>query len=683
MSVRMGAAEYAKLIYQIETQGSEKAKAAIAGVNAEVDKGTKSINQLTQATEKSTQASKLKINALDMLVGRFVLYTQAVLYAQMIIKAYDDQHKKMIESAVKGEEELTEKYRTLTKAIDDQKKSSEELQRVRGELLSDQHIGVLREVEARNVAIADAIKGQADNIQRMLGFKNEFAQFWYDLQTFGYSFDPKLRGAASEINKQFAGRSAPPSADEINRAVKQWMVANGYNPDSAQMRGYIATHVARGGNFPAPYVPQGPALGYNPALNNKLSQSQQDIAGQIIQYGRTHGYSDTDIQVALMAAAQESSFNPNASNETIKGRVDRGLFQMSPDKWAGAKPGDVTRSLEWFYSTLGSLRSKGVKWNGTRMDWDNATLSQMAQAVEGSAYPDAYAKHEALAASLIAGFGGNAGPALKPERVTKLKAPPTWDVGLGSMLGIRQKIDARDRSAQFGSDAGLAGFLAGIGAGGGGGFGLDLSGFGRYRGMSEQPSYALSGYGMRFMNSAMSSVLGARPGRGDGWNDLVEIYDTIIRDEGSGQPDTAYDGDVSVRTMGRHPEAVRRRIERNRRHRQNAYGAAGAFASGGFGGAASFGLDLLAPGLGSIGIPLVSKLFGGIFGGGKHKDVGLTPSNPVWTRNEVLEQQNRDLLNILVPTLAGQAAGRVQALFNQAAGQGGVINRTAGTVRAG
>lgn len=119
-----------------------------------------------------------------------------------------------------------------------------------------------------------------------------------------------------------------------------------------------------------------------------LSHEQTSNAQTIIKVGQSMGASPRDIKTALMTAMQESTLR----NINHGDRDSLGLFQQRPSQGWGtaAQVTDPVYASRKFYSSLFKVKNR-----------DAMSLTQAAQAVQRSAYPDAYAKHEALAQSLL------------------------------------------------------------------------------------------------------------------------------------------------------------------------------------------------------------------------------------------------------------------------------------------
>lgn len=135
------------------------------------------------------------------------------------------------------------------------------------------------------------------------------------------------------------------------------------------------------------------------ALTDEMRQNAQII----VDVGRALGVPDQGIVIALAAAAQESGLT-NAHH----GDLDSlGLFQQRPSQGWGTVEEvlDPVRAATSFYGgaenpnagrTLGLLDIAG---------WTTMSVTQAAQAVQLSAFPDHYAKWEASARTWLAELG--------------------------------------------------------------------------------------------------------------------------------------------------------------------------------------------------------------------------------------------------------------------------------------
>lgn len=128
-----------------------------------------------------------------------------------------------------------------------------------------------------------------------------------------------------------------------------------------------------------------------------LNDTQLANARVITEVGQRLGASSRDIQIALMTAMQESELLNMQGGD----RDSTGLFQQR-DAWGSyADRMDPYKSAAMFFQG-GQDGQRGLLGFKGR---DQMSLTQAAQAVQGSAYPDAYAKWESLAAKYMPDLG--------------------------------------------------------------------------------------------------------------------------------------------------------------------------------------------------------------------------------------------------------------------------------------
>jgi LysM repeat protein len=126
-----------------------------------------------------------------------------------------------------------------------------------------------------------------------------------------------------------------------------------------------------------------------------MTDEMRRNARVIVQVGRSAGVSDYGLVIALATAAQESTLR----NLDWGDRDSIGLFQQRPSQGWG-QPADLHDPVYASRAFFGG--SVNPNPGGTRglLDipgWKSMTVTQAAQAVQYSAYPDAYAKWEASA----------------------------------------------------------------------------------------------------------------------------------------------------------------------------------------------------------------------------------------------------------------------------------------------
>ncbi|HWL03281.1 MAG TPA: LysM domain-containing protein [Microbacteriaceae bacterium] len=174
--------------------------------------------------------------------------------------------------------------------------------------------------------------------------------------------------------------------------------ANGFSPSSIIYPGQVVTIPPP----PAPVVVEEPAAPvpqyaeYRDYESVGLTESMAHYASIIIQVGRSMGVPDYGIVIALATAAQESTLR----NLDWGDRDSVGLFQQRPSQGWGtvAQLTDPWESSRRFYG------GPGVPTRGLLdiAGWQSMPLTVAAQAVQISAYPDAYAKWESSAWAWLA-----------------------------------------------------------------------------------------------------------------------------------------------------------------------------------------------------------------------------------------------------------------------------------------
>ena len=148
-----------------------------------------------------------------------------------------------------------------------------------------------------------------------------------------------------------------------------------------------------------------PAVKLPPAPVAGLSQVQMDNAGTIVQVARTMGLSRRAMIIGVATAMQESNLHNTASEAVPESlnyphqgtSVDHdsiGVFQQRPSSGWGTVANLMRPAYqaEKFFTKLAKL------------DWENMSLTEAAQAVQVSAYPNAYAKHESRATTIVDAF---------------------------------------------------------------------------------------------------------------------------------------------------------------------------------------------------------------------------------------------------------------------------------------
>ena len=126
-----------------------------------------------------------------------------------------------------------------------------------------------------------------------------------------------------------------------------------------------------------------------------LTVVQLQNASTINAVGLSRGIPERGRVIAVAAAYQESSLRNRQSGD----RDSVGLFQQRPSQgWGTAEQiKDPIYASGRFYDALLDVGG-----------WQDLPLTEVAQAVQVSAYPDAYAKWEPQATTLVRGLSGSA-----------------------------------------------------------------------------------------------------------------------------------------------------------------------------------------------------------------------------------------------------------------------------------
>lgn len=146
-----------------------------------------------------------------------------------------------------------------------------------------------------------------------------------------------------------------------------------------------------------------PAPTIQPGQVVALTDEMRANALLIIRVGRQEGVPAQGIVVALAAAAQESGLR----NVRYGDRDSLGLFQQRPSTGWGtpAQVLDPTRATLAFYGGAANPNKGHTRGLLDIPGWPAMTVTQAAQAVQISAFPDAYAKWEPSARAWLAQLG--------------------------------------------------------------------------------------------------------------------------------------------------------------------------------------------------------------------------------------------------------------------------------------
>ncbi len=139
-----------------------------------------------------------------------------------------------------------------------------------------------------------------------------------------------------------------------------------------------------------------------PSLNS-LSSEQMHNAAIIVAVGQQIPVPPRGWVIAIAAALQESTLHNYGNLGSANDHDSLGLFQQRPSQGWGtpAQILDPAYASRKFYQKLLTIPG-----------WQSMSLTRAAQAVQRSAFPDAYAKHEPLATLIVNTLTGGAGRAV-------------------------------------------------------------------------------------------------------------------------------------------------------------------------------------------------------------------------------------------------------------------------------
>ncbi|MEV0901089.1 peptidase M23 [Actinoplanes sp. NPDC049802] len=135
-----------------------------------------------------------------------------------------------------------------------------------------------------------------------------------------------------------------------------------------------------------------PSPAPSPALSG-WSDEQIANARLIVEIGGARRVPDEAVVIAVATALQESGLRNLRGGD----RDSIGLFQQRPSQGWGTR-----RQLTDPAYQTGKFYDKLLTIDG----WQRMRLTEAAQAVQVSAFPEAYAKHAGTAAGLVGALGG-------------------------------------------------------------------------------------------------------------------------------------------------------------------------------------------------------------------------------------------------------------------------------------
>ncbi|WP_241961197.1 LysM peptidoglycan-binding domain-containing protein [Salinibacterium hongtaonis] len=190
------------------------------------------------------------------------------------------------------------------------------------------------------------------------------------------------------------GDTASSIATKLGVSVAQLLAANGLSSTST---------IYAGKTLVVPAVQAAGSVPSTPQSVVALTPEMEKHARTIVSVGRSLGVNDYGLVIALATAAQESTLR----NLTWGDLDSVGLFQQRPSAGWGSVAQLTTpeHSARLFFGGASNPNAGYTRGLLDIAGWQSMSVTQAAQAVQISAYPDAYAKWEASARSWLAAIG--------------------------------------------------------------------------------------------------------------------------------------------------------------------------------------------------------------------------------------------------------------------------------------
>lgn len=187
------------------------------------------------------------------------------------------------------------------------------------------------------------------------------------------------------------------------------------------------TQLAGGCGQPAPSIVPVAAAAAAGKLPATVGTEQINNAAAIVTVGKEMGVPPRGWVIAVATAMQESWLRNLGHLGTRNDHDSLGLFQQRPSQGWGtpSQVMDPQYASRKFYERL--LQVPG---------WQTLPLTRAAQAVQRSAYPDAYAKHEPIAGKLVGMItpGANAAARIGAQPAAACAPAPAGEVNAGGWV---------------------------------------------------------------------------------------------------------------------------------------------------------------------------------------------------------------------------------------------------------
>ena len=193
-----------------------------------------------------------------------------------------------------------------------------------------------------------------------------------------------------------SGETITAVADAAGVSVQAVLDANGLGWSSIIYPGQVLT-------LPVTVAPAASITRASAGIVTPMTDEMRQNAHTIVATGRGAGVNNAGLVIALAAAAQESGLR----NVDYGDRDSLGLFQQRPSAGWGT-PEQVMDPVRASLAFFGGASNPNPDITRGLLDipgWESMTVTQAAQAVQISAYPDYYAKWETSAQAWLVEIG--------------------------------------------------------------------------------------------------------------------------------------------------------------------------------------------------------------------------------------------------------------------------------------
>ncbi|TFB66270.1 LysM peptidoglycan-binding domain-containing protein [Cryobacterium sp. Hz9] len=215
---------------------------------------------------------------------------------------------------------------------------------------------------------------------------------------------PVAHVASAVTHTIASGETITTVASAAGVSVQAVLDANGLGWSSIIYPGQVLVLPLPPASVPAVVAPaRAPDTIASAGVVTPMSEEMRQNAQTIVSVGRGAGVNRAGLVVALAAAAQESGLR----NVDYGDRDSLGLFQQRPSAGWGTPEQimDPVRASRAFFGGASNPNPNVTRGLLDIAGWESMTVTQAAQAVQISAYPDYYAKWETSARAWISQIG--------------------------------------------------------------------------------------------------------------------------------------------------------------------------------------------------------------------------------------------------------------------------------------